>query len=290
MPDYIDQIVDGEAYAEEHAEKQVQTLSATDKELLDEGVMTKAAAEELTNSIRAAATATYILVKRAHDGKAWKSLGYDTWEQYVTKEFDMTTSRSYQLINQANVIKEIESVVPDGTPVSLTEKEARDIKAELPRITKTIKDKTSKVSPDEAASTVGKIVSDARAEKKEAKAAVKQEKEEAVQEDSFAGLDSKRSSSPDRLSSSNSGSTADEDIDLDADVAPSVDADFSESNKNADDNPDVWQLQYIFSSFSSLGNPYDVAGAFKDAKDKKTLLDNVDGAIKWLQSFQKSLK
>jgi hypothetical protein len=135
MPDEIDRLIDAEAYAEEHSEKKKIELSDADKALLDEGGMTKAAAVELTDSIRASATATYILVKRAHDGKAWKALGYDTWSDYVIKEFDMTTSRSYQLLNQANVIKELEAVVPEGAQILLTEKEARDIKNELPRIT-----------------------------------------------------------------------------------------------------------------------------------------------------------
>ena len=39
----------------------------------------------------------------AHDRRAWQALGYPTWEQYVKKEFNLSRSRSYQLLDRAKV-------------------------------------------------------------------------------------------------------------------------------------------------------------------------------------------
>ena len=99
MPDYMDQLVDAQTENELAELKKAagsSHLDDDDRALMEEGAMTKAAAEEVTEAIKSYATATWVLVKRAHDGKAWKSLGYSTWADYVKTEFDMSASRSYQ--------------------------------------------------------------------------------------------------------------------------------------------------------------------------------------------------
>jgi hypothetical protein len=83
--------------------------------------MSEGKAREITDAIRAAASATYILLHQAHNGKAYKALGYDTWAEYVKHEFDISASRSYQLLDLAKAIQMIEAVTPDGTDVKLTE-------------------------------------------------------------------------------------------------------------------------------------------------------------------------
>jgi len=131
-----------------------------------EGELSEAKARELTNAIKAAAEATYVLLARAHQGKAYKALGYATWADYVTQEFEISTQRSYQLLNLSKTIEALEAVAPEGTEVKLTEAQARDIKRELPFITSKIAEETEDLDKDEAADKIEQIVQDARDQKK----------------------------------------------------------------------------------------------------------------------------
>lgn len=96
-------------------------------------IMSREKALELTSDIQSTTSALYVLLKQAHDDKAWVALGYKSWASYVEGEFDFSRARSYQLINQANVIAEINEA--SGVPLYITEREARAIKKRLPEIT-----------------------------------------------------------------------------------------------------------------------------------------------------------
>lgn len=109
----------------------------------EEYMMTEDEALELTDSIKSTATATCLLLQRAHDQKAWKAMGYKSWSDYIDGEFKFTRARSYQLLAQANVIKEISDVT--NSEMYLTEKEAKLIKKELPTITQRIKEETKEL-------------------------------------------------------------------------------------------------------------------------------------------------
>lgn len=115
-----------------------------------ERLMSKEDALKLTQDIQSTTSALYVLIKRAHDEKAWLSLGYNSWSSYIEEEFNFSRTRSYQLINQANVIERIEEA--SGMPLYITEREARDIKKRLPEITQKLEDevKGSDISPEEA--------------------------------------------------------------------------------------------------------------------------------------------
>ena len=86
-------------------------------------------ARALTDDIKNHATAVWTLLTRAHQGRAWKSLGYETWAEYVGTEFDLSRGRSYQIIDQARVIFAIEEAV--STKVDISERVAREIKPSL---------------------------------------------------------------------------------------------------------------------------------------------------------------
>lgn len=120
----------------------------------------KSAARKLTEDIKSTTTALYVLLKRAHDTKAWLSLGYSSWTEYISKEFDFSRARSYQLINQANVIEEINKA--SGLNLYITEREARDIKKRLPEITKKLKEdvKNSDLDESEAEDRAKEIIKD----------------------------------------------------------------------------------------------------------------------------------
>lgn len=119
-------------------------------------------ARQLTNTIRDASEVLWVLIARAHAGKAWTALGYDSWEHYVREEFNMSRSRSYQLLDQARVIAAVESVVPEGTEVHITEAAARDLKSVIEDAVPEIREKTAGMAADEATSVVDEILAEHR--------------------------------------------------------------------------------------------------------------------------------
>lgn len=123
-------------------------ISISDKELTEDE------ATELTENIRSTGEVLYVLVSRAHAGKAHLALGYSSFESYVKEEFGMSRSRAYQLIGQANVIKEITEAVPEGTDISISEAAARDLKGVLDKVVPSLAERTQDLSPEEAAGVV----------------------------------------------------------------------------------------------------------------------------------------
>lgn len=292
MPDFMDQLVDAQTANEMKDLKAVVAsgngLDDEDRALLEAGAMSKAAAQEVTEAIKSYATATWVLVKRAHDGKAWKSLGYSTWADYVQTEFDMSTSRSYQLINQAEVISTLEDAAPDGTKLMLTEAQTRDIKQVLPRITEKVKNETASDSPSVAADKINKIVQEERE-------AIHNDLDD-VQEDSFQDLDEKGSApKEDKLSASNSEvghgavTTGLEDVDLDAPVGDdNGDLDDEDLYNPSEVSEGETDLLYLFQYFERLAGettPQELAKVYKD--DVNNLKDKSDSIIKWFTDLRK---
>ena len=124
-------------------------------------------ATKLTESIRNTSKVLWVLISRAHSGKAWIALGYTSWESYVVAEFDISRSRSYQLLNQAKVIQEIESNVPEGTHIVISESEARDLRGVLDEVLPQIKTQTEGLSPEEASIVANRILQEQNNAKKE---------------------------------------------------------------------------------------------------------------------------
>lgn len=104
-------------------------------------ILTEKGAKDLTDQIRVRLDNVFELIKAAYWGRAWKSLGYGSWDEYVTREFgnlhlrpprehrqDVVLSlheagmsvRSIATATQlgrGSVAREIEkSGVPNGTP------------------------------------------------------------------------------------------------------------------------------------------------------------------------------
>lgn len=116
-------------------------------------------AKQITHSIRDAAEVIWILIARAHAGKAWKALGYDSWEDYVKSEFNMSRSRSYQLLDQAKVISEIEAALPKGSEVKISEAAARELKVVLEEAVPEIRKATEGLEKEEAVKVAEDILS-----------------------------------------------------------------------------------------------------------------------------------
>lgn len=201
MSDILDSINDltDEIEEDEVFDGVLEALSDDFLDVIDyEGEMSEAAARDITEAIRSAATATYILLARAHEGKAYRALGYDTWADYVRDEFSISPQRSYQLLDLSKTVKLIEQAAPEGTEVKLTEAQARDIKRELPRITEQIREDTEGLDADEAGDAVNRILEEAR-EQQKADAKVVAEKEKNLAEAELEGYQKGLESAADAL-------------------------------------------------------------------------------------------
>ncbi|TIQ96694.1 hypothetical protein [Mesorhizobium sp.] len=140
--------------------------------------LNKAQATALTRRIRQHIDAAWEDITRAYEGKAWKALGYGSWEAYVKAEFDMSRRRSYQLIDQGRVIQAISEAT--GKSVQrVAQIPARDVEAvkdDLPAVSAAITARVEQgAKPEEAAANV---IAERRAEKDKAKADRKAEQAE----------------------------------------------------------------------------------------------------------------
>ena len=119
-------------------------------------------ARSITDTIRNAVDVVWMLIARAHAGRAWSALGYESWADYVKEEFNMSRSRSYQLLDQARVVAEIEGAVPEGTVISITEAAARDLKGVLEEVVPEIRERTAGLDPEDASDVLAEIVEEQR--------------------------------------------------------------------------------------------------------------------------------
>lgn len=192
---------DGDNYFNEDDDEEEGDLAAEMSSILDAedtqaSEMGQTEAQEITNAIKSAATVTYALLAKAHEGKAHQSLGYDSWGEYVKAEFEMSPQRSYQLLDLSKAVKMIEAAAPEGTHIKLTEAQARDLKRELPRITERIHEETTGKTPEESREIIDDIVREEREEKIQKRVEDKahksreQEMDEARDEGYRAGLES----------------------------------------------------------------------------------------------------
>lgn len=135
-------------------------VALNNSEATVEVIMDRETAVELTEDIKSTTSALYILLKRAHDEKAWVAMGYKSWTEYVSEEFDFSRARSYQLINQANVIESINEA--SGVEMYITEREARGIKKRLPEITEKLREEVrdADLSEEEREAAAREIIED----------------------------------------------------------------------------------------------------------------------------------
>lgn len=119
-------------------------------------------ARHLTEMIRTTLDVTWWLLARAHRGKAWTALGYDSFGEYVRQEFHLSRSRAYQLLNQAKVIEAISSAAGDEVIVHVNEATARDVAGHLDRVISAATQAAEGLSGDDAAEAVADAVNDVR--------------------------------------------------------------------------------------------------------------------------------
>lgn len=131
--------------------------------------LSKTEATKLTKKIKEATDHLWYLLIDAHEGKAWRALGYASWEAYVKAEFGMGRSRSYQLLDQGKVVEALRDATGDlSTSVDISEAAARDLKDDLPAVTGAIKARVD--AGEDPKKAVADTVTEARAAKEKAKA------------------------------------------------------------------------------------------------------------------------
>lgn len=139
--------------------------------------LTRGEAQALTDRIRDSVQQAWSLLLEAHERRAWAALGYDRWEDYIGAEFAMGRRRSYQLLDQGRVIREVAAACrPRATPETvddpepceqmftpeITEAEARDIKPVLPLVVEAIRERTADATPEQVPGIVRSIVREHR--------------------------------------------------------------------------------------------------------------------------------
>lgn len=261
---------------------ETEEADALEGEIVDFGdEMSESEAEEVTEAIRSTVTATYVLLARAHEGRAYKALGYDTWGEYVKEEFDFSTQRSYQLLDLAKTIKAIEEVAPEGTEVTLTEAQARDIKRELPRITESIREETQEKTPEEASDVIDDVIEESREQKKadeEVLAEKERKKEEAELERERKELEEEADSFLAADDASGMSDSADGDF-------LEVDVEGEDGNLSPRDSISLHNFFAMVSNYDGLPEPSEMIGLIPQEREdevEKVLID-ITG---WFNSFQ----
>jgi hypothetical protein len=145
-------------------------VSSTALKVLQGGLtttdMTLDEARAVTDRIKVTTEELWSLLLAAYEGKAWRALGYSDWAAYVAGEFGMSRRHSYRLLDQGVVIRELAAAsgqsVTHGSQI--TERAAREIKPDLPRITDEIRERVEAGEEPEAA--VRQVVEENREERR----------------------------------------------------------------------------------------------------------------------------
>lgn len=284
MTDILDTIEELDDDDFEYVDDEVDSVEGevVNSDDVDDYEMNERQAQEITEAIRSAATATYILLAQAHKHKAYKALGYDTWADYINEEFDMSAQRSYQLLDLSRAIELIEDSTPEGTEVKLTEAQARDIKRELPKITEQIKEETKGLSPEDAAEVAESIIEDAREQKKAEEKAAK-EKAKALEDAETEGYQAGLEAAADAMLEADrpDGMT---DIADDGLIEVDVDGLGTEDAVSPEDSMNLYNFFNMLTSISSLPEPDDFIEIVPSSRFEE-INNQLMEATAWLNRF-----
>ncbi len=121
------------------------------------------AAEVLTQRIKTEISHVCLLLAEAHDRRAWAVLGHPTWDQYVRNEFGYSRSRSYEILDQARVVRAIQEAAGSASIPDLSAYAARQIKPYLQQVVNEIRDRVAAAgSRREYKEIVNQVVARAR--------------------------------------------------------------------------------------------------------------------------------
>ena len=87
-------------------------------------------AQAITDDIRAWAGTLWLKLKTAHDGRAYKAMGYSTWVDYLRDEFDISKSQGYRLLAHARTMDQLADAAGlyEASPIGdIPEGQTRDL-------------------------------------------------------------------------------------------------------------------------------------------------------------------
>ena len=162
--------------------------------------MTEDEARSLTDEIKKGVEVLWSMLFIAHERQAWRSLGYADWKEYVKVEFDMSKQYSYRILDQARVINTIrdaiESPMGDSSEmspvgdISISERQARDIKPILPQVVGRIRERIEEEAAEPSAAPVlQKIVEEVVEEERQKIVARRKEDAELREMERELGID-----------------------------------------------------------------------------------------------------
>jgi hypothetical protein len=121
-----------------------------------------AAARALTESIKGADQSLCRLLLEAHERRAWRALGYATWERYIKQELHMSRSRSYELLDQARALQAIEAAAGASEVIYISTYAALQLKPHLAAVAERVRRETLGAPAPQVPVVVSRIVEEFR--------------------------------------------------------------------------------------------------------------------------------
>lgn len=238
-------------------------------------------AREITERIKTTTNVLYMLVKRAHAGKAYIALGYDSFEKYVRAEFDFSKVYAYRLINQANFIEAIEAKLPEGAQIHVSEPVSTKLKKALPELLEEIEERVDGIEdPDEAGAVIEDIIRERR-EQEKANNFLNDEEGEELAEPPFQGTGTGNGAP------SNQWDEEDEDVDFEDDE------DFEDEVENSNDVrrkfDKIYNLYSGLKNISSVGEGDELV-SFLPRERWSEFNELFKSVVPWLIDFQEQFE
>jgi len=121
--------------------------------------LTRDEAVRLTQRIRDAAQEVWQLLVESYERQAWAVLGYSSWREYATTEFDIGQSHAYRLLDQARVVTALEEAVGGVSPMGeISERDARRIKPHLAAVTDELQERTAGLEPEQVKEVLREVI------------------------------------------------------------------------------------------------------------------------------------
>jgi hypothetical protein len=119
-------------------------------------------AQTLTERIKTATQEVCLLLLEAHQRRAWVPLGYRSWREYVRSELGLSRSRSYELLDQARVVRVLQkeartSQLPDISPYA-----AGQIRPHLAEVTQMIRIRSANLAEEHVTEVVAEVIREVR--------------------------------------------------------------------------------------------------------------------------------
>jgi hypothetical protein len=238
-------------------------------------------AREITERIKTTTNVLYMLVKRAHAGKAYIALGYDSFEKYVRAEFDFSKVYAYRLINQANFIEAIEAKLPEGAQIHVSEPVSTKLKKALPELLEEIEERVDGIEdPDEAGAVIEDIIRERR-EQEKANNFLNDEEGEELAEPPFQGT------------GTGNGAPANQWDEEDEDVDFEDDDDFEDEVENSNDVrrkfDKIYNLYSGLKNISSVGEGDELV-SFLPRERWSEFNELFKSVVPWLIDFQEQFE